>query len=54
MSDEDLMVSSYISQESEKEMEDPPKYRMTENKPWYSGILTIEDLMEIVKKLKKN
>ncbi|XP_035704354.1 E3 ubiquitin-protein ligase HECTD1 [Folsomia candida] len=48
LSDEDLMVSSYISQESEKEMElDPPKYRITENKPWYSGILTIEDLTEI-------
>lgn len=26
---------------------DPPKYRITENKPWYSGILTIEDLTEI-------
>lgn len=48
LSEEDLMVSSYISQESEKEMElDPPKYRVTEAKPWYSGILNIEDLMEI-------
>jgi E3 ubiquitin-protein ligase HECTD1 len=47
-SEEDIMVSSYISQESEKEMElDPPKYRPSENRPWYSGILTVEDLMEI-------
>lgn len=42
------MVSSYISQESEKEMElDPPKYRAVDNRPWHYGILTIEDLMEI-------
>lgn len=49
ISEEDIMVSSYISQESEKEMElDPPKYRfLTENRPWYHGILTFEDLMEI-------
>jgi len=48
MSEEDIMVSSYISQESEKEMElDPPKYRPVDNRPWHYGILTIEDLMEI-------
>lgn len=42
------MVSSYISQESEKEMElDPPRYRVPETKPWHAGILTIEDLMEV-------
>lgn len=48
VSEEDIMVSSYISQESEKEMElDPPKYRPLDNRPWHHGILTIEDLMEI-------
>ncbi|ODM98949.1 E3 ubiquitin-protein ligase HECTD1 [Orchesella cincta] len=48
VSEEDIMVSSYISQESEKEMElDPPKYRPIDNRPWHYGILTIEDLMEI-------
>jgi len=48
-SEEDIMVSSYISQESEKEIElDPPKYRQaTDSRPWYAGILNLDDLMEI-------
>jgi len=47
--EDDIMVSSYISQESEKEMElDPPRYRtQVDVRPWHSGILSIEDLMEI-------
>jgi hypothetical protein len=43
------MVSSYISQESEKEMElDAPNRRMVlDSRPWHAGILSIEDLIEI-------
>lgn len=49
VSDEDIMVSSYISQESEKEMElDPSKYRIhVDSRPWHHGILSIEDLLVI-------
>lgn len=33
--EEDLMTSSIISEESEKELElDPPKYRITDTQPW--------------------
>ncbi|XP_045131786.1 E3 ubiquitin-protein ligase HECTD1-like isoform X6 [Portunus trituberculatus] len=46
--EEDLMTSSIISEESEKELElDPPKYRITDTQPWFSGLLTLEDLYEI-------
>ena len=32
-----------IPSESEKEMElDPPKYRVRDDRPWHSGILTVE------------
>jgi len=42
------MTSSYISEESEKELElDPPKIVPEDAKPWFSGILGIEDLQEI-------
>ncbi|XP_065207160.1 E3 ubiquitin-protein ligase HECTD1 isoform X3 [Planococcus citri] len=47
--DDDVMVSSFISEESEKELElyaeDLPK--STEDKIWFSGILTEKDLEEI-------
>lgn len=46
--DEDLMTSSLISEESEKELElDPPKITLEEKKPWYNNILNDEDLYEI-------
>ncbi|XP_030767252.1 E3 ubiquitin-protein ligase Ufd4 isoform X3 [Sitophilus oryzae] len=46
--EEDVMTSSYISEESEKELEfDPPKLVIEEKKPWYSSILNEEDLYEI-------
>ncbi|XP_052130677.1 E3 ubiquitin-protein ligase HECTD1 isoform X3 [Frankliniella occidentalis] len=47
----DVMTSSLISEESEKELEfDPPKAgqgAQSEDKPWCSGILTSEDLCEV-------
>lgn len=46
--EEDVMTSSYISEESEKELElDPPKMIIEEKKPWHKNILTEEDLYEI-------
>ncbi|KAG5887757.1 E3 ubiquitin-protein ligase Ufd4 [Gonioctena quinquepunctata] len=46
--EEDVMTSSFISEESEKELElDPPKIIMEEKRPWYSSILGEEDLYEI-------
>ncbi|XP_075224551.1 ubiquitin fusion-degradation 4-like isoform X4 [Lycorma delicatula] len=46
--DDDMMVSSLISEESEKELElDPPKIYTEEVKPWFYGILSAEDLSEI-------
>ncbi|KAJ8975323.1 hypothetical protein NQ317_008309 [Molorchus minor] len=46
--EEDVMTSSFISEESEKELElDPPKIIMEERKPWYSSILNEEDLYDI-------
>ncbi|XP_037777238.1 E3 ubiquitin-protein ligase HECTD1-like isoform X16 [Penaeus monodon] len=46
--EEDLMTSSIISEESEKELElDPPKYRITDTQPWFTGLLTLEDLCEV-------
>jgi hypothetical protein len=43
------MVSSYISQESEKEMDlDAPNRRMAlDSRPWHAGILSTDDLIEI-------
>lgn len=45
------MVSSFISEESEKEvelmMDDPPKSTDESSKPWFSGILNEKDLEEI-------
>jgi E3 ubiquitin-protein ligase HECTD1 len=35
MTEEDVMMSSYISEESEKELElDPPKLNAEDSKPW--------------------
>nr|CAI5854600.1 unnamed protein product [Callosobruchus analis] len=46
--EEDSMMSSFISEESEKELElDPPKMICEERRPWYHGILGEEDLHEI-------
>ncbi|XP_046388843.1 E3 ubiquitin-protein ligase Ufd4 isoform X5 [Ischnura elegans] len=47
--EEDAMTSSYISEESEKELElDPPKaHQHDPTRPWFSGILSNEDLAEI-------
>ncbi|XP_069704389.1 E3 ubiquitin-protein ligase HECTD1 isoform X7 [Periplaneta americana] len=46
--EEDVMMSSYISEESEKELElDPPKLNPEDSKPWFSGILSSEDLAEV-------
>uniref|UniRef100_A0A1B6DIC7 E3 ubiquitin-protein ligase n=1 Tax=Clastoptera arizonana TaxID=38151 RepID=A0A1B6DIC7_9HEMI len=48
VTEEDLMMSSLISEESEKELElDPPKIYSEETKPWFSGILNYEDLCEV-------
>ena len=49
--EEDLMVSSFISEESEKEQElmadDPPKATDESGKAWFSGILNEKDLEEV-------
>lgn len=49
--EEDAMTSSLISEESEKELEfDPPKQSHEggeDSKPWFSSILTSEDLAEV-------
>lgn len=46
--EEDVMTSSLISEESEKEIElDPPKISIEDRKPWYHGILGSEDLYDI-------
>ncbi|XKL65492.1 hypothetical protein PGB90_008912 [Kerria lacca] len=49
--DDDVMVSSFISEESEKELElnsdDLPKSFDDSGKAWFSGILTEKDLEEI-------
>lgn len=48
VAEEDVMMSSYISEESEKELElDPPKLNPEDSKPWFSGILGSEDLAEV-------
>lgn len=48
VSEEDMMTSSLISEESEKELElDPPKVLIEDKKPWYNGILNREDLYDI-------
>lgn len=48
ITEEDVMTSSLISEESEKELEfDPPKIILEEKKPWYQNILTEEDLYDI-------
>lgn len=48
ISEEDMMTSSLISEESEKELElDPPKVIIEDKKPWYNGILSREDLYDI-------
>ncbi|PNF13783.1 hypothetical protein B7P43_G12447 [Cryptotermes secundus] len=48
VAEEDVMMSSYISEESEKELElDPPKLNPEDSKPWFSGILGSEDLIEV-------
>lgn len=48
MAEEDVMMSSYISEESEKELElDPPKLNPEDSKPWFNGILGSEDLTEV-------
>ncbi|XP_063927928.1 E3 ubiquitin-protein ligase HECTD1 isoform X6 [Zophobas morio] len=47
-SEEDIMTSSLISEESEKELElDPPKIIVEDKKPWYNGILNEDDLHDI-------
>ncbi|XP_060532522.1 E3 ubiquitin-protein ligase Ufd4 isoform X2 [Cylas formicarius] len=46
--DEDIMTASYISEESEKELElDPPKSIIEEKKLWYLNILGDNDLYDI-------
>ena len=46
--EDDAMTSSLISEESEKELElDPPKVSAEETRPWFSQILTSEDLAEV-------
>lgn len=46
--DEDIMTSSLISEESEKEIElDPPKISFEDKKPWYYCILGSDDLYDI-------
>ena len=36
VAEDDVMMSSYISEESEKELElDPPKLNPEDTKPWY-------------------
>lgn len=46
--EEDIMTSSLISEESEKELEfDPPKISVEDKKPWYNNILNQEDLYDI-------
>jgi E3 ubiquitin-protein ligase HECTD1 len=50
--EDDIMVSSFISEESEKEQElmaldDPPKSTDESGRPWFSGILNEKDLEEI-------
>lgn len=46
--DDDIMTSSFISEESEKELElDPPKIITEEKRPWYCNILGEEDLYDI-------
>lgn len=46
--DEDIMTSSLISEESEKELEfDPPKLNVDDKKPWYYNILNQDDLYDI-------
>nr|CAD7452850.1 unnamed protein product [Timema tahoe] len=58
IAEEDVMMSSYISEESEKELElDPPKISPEDTKPWdqgkveklylFSGILSSDDLCEV-------
>lgn len=46
--EDDIMTSSLISEESEKELEfDPPKVSAEDRKPWYQNILNQEDLYDI-------
>lgn len=46
--EDDIMTSSLISEESEKELEfDPPKVTFEDKKPWHQNILNHEDLYDI-------
>ncbi|KAK9885691.1 hypothetical protein WA026_012456 [Henosepilachna vigintioctopunctata] len=46
--EDDIMTSSLISEESEKELElDPPKPSVEGRKPWYTNVLDEEDLYDI-------
>ncbi|KAI5744744.1 hypothetical protein M8J76_004851 [Diaphorina citri] len=46
--EDDPMISSIMSEESEKELElDPPKLYSEETKPWFAGILKETDLMQV-------
>ncbi|KAG8236028.1 hypothetical protein J437_LFUL015406, partial [Ladona fulva] len=46
--EEDSMTSSYISEESEKELElDPPKAKQEDARPWFAGLLSSDDLADI-------
>ncbi|KAB0799754.1 hypothetical protein PPYR_07634 [Photinus pyralis] len=46
--EDDMMTSSLISEESEKELElDPPKLTLEDKRPWYCGILGADDLFDI-------
>ncbi|KAK9875534.1 hypothetical protein WA026_007922 [Henosepilachna vigintioctopunctata] len=45
---DDIITSSLISEESEKELEqDPPKPSVEGRKPWYANVLDEEDLYDI-------
>ncbi|XP_048516518.1 E3 ubiquitin-protein ligase Ufd4 isoform X1 [Dendroctonus ponderosae] len=46
--EEDIMASSYISEESEKELElDPPKLVTEDGRPWFSNLLNEDDFLDI-------
>lgn len=48
ITEDDIMTSSLISEESEKELElDPPKIISEDKKPWYNNILNEEDIYDI-------
>lgn len=46
--EEDIMACSYISEESEKELElDPPKLVTEDGRPWFSNLLNDDDFLDI-------